>query len=212
MHYVYGLFDDTGKPFYIGKGNKERLAVQRRGGDKKNRPVSKRIKWLRSRGRSHEVRVLFETEDQAEAFRKEQEWIAHYGIRNLVNVSIGGKGTFGVKQSDAQKQACSKRFKGISKSESQRKNISEGKKGKSFTPEHRANISKVRKGKPLGPRPWEYRVRMSELVKEKLRLKREAAGNFNGPKKPQPNRSHLKVNPGEIISTPTNRMAKRLGD
>lgn len=206
MYHVYELEDPSGWIFYVGKGNKERLDVQRRGGDKKDRAVTKYVNRVKNEGGCIKVRIVFSTEDETEAFAKERERIAFHGKENLLNKADGGRGPTGVPQSEEAKLAASKRFKGVKKSPEHCIRISAGLKGIVRSEEHRQKLSEARKGKPRGPRTWEYRLKMSKLVKERLAIKRDAKGL---PPVKYP-RSNLSVNPGEIITTPRKNMRKRI--
>jgi hypothetical protein len=80
----------------------------------------------------------------------EQFWIAYFRFigANLVNMTIGGDGVTGIKDSDETKKKKSAGMRGIPKSEACKKKLSDANKGKKHTPESIAKMSAAHKGVP----------------------------------------------------------------
>lgn len=110
--YVYRhIRPDTGEVFYVGLGKKNDnwralgafKSEYRRAFTKDHR----NIWWRRIAEISgFDVEIIMDLESEAQAVEKEVEMIAIYGRRSdggtLVNLTIGGEGTMGVKRSAAQ--------------------------------------------------------------------------------------------------------------
>jgi hypothetical protein len=96
--YVYTLSDVSGAVFYVGKGcrtssNEERMHAHekdaRRG---KSSRVCQRIREIWAGGGKILSVKIFVSDSASDAYMKEAEEIAKYGIGNLCNVVPGGRG------------------------------------------------------------------------------------------------------------------------
>lgn len=90
MKTIYGLLDPrTGKVCYVGASVDLRRRVQYHMEARHDTSVAIWVRELKAKGREPIVTVLEETENWRNAERK---WIAHYGLKNLLNESAGGEG------------------------------------------------------------------------------------------------------------------------
>lgn len=154
--YVYEHWrPDRGECFYVGKGH------GRRAND-----MSLRNRWhkfiqakLSALGTSVEVKIVFDGLTQDEAFAKEIERIAFW--RNdgadLVNMTIGGDGSRGVKVTEETRRKISERSKGRKPSQQTRAKMSKaaiGNKraaGAVRSPEYLAALSERTLGRTATP-------------------------------------------------------------
>lgn len=93
---------DKNKPFYIGIGDEESRAYEKKGRTRVWKNIAKK---------GYEVEILFEDLTWEEACQKEREFIALYGRRDLglgtlVNLTDGGEGTLGYKHTEETKEKC----------------------------------------------------------------------------------------------------------
>lgn len=94
--YVYLLSEQNGKPFYVGKGSGKRMdAHEKNARLGLQTPVCNKIRKIWSQGFVINKTVLFETNEESEAFSKEIEFIAKFGRKNLCNATDGGEGQTG---------------------------------------------------------------------------------------------------------------------
>lgn len=121
MFFVYVDCKPDGTPFYIGKGNKGRLASLSRKNKEHKAITEKHEDWYRG---------LIFMGTEAEALEKEKQYIALYRPV-LVNKTAGGQGTSGLKHTDNAKMA-----------------VSVANKGRKWSLESRQRLSKQRKGIP----------------------------------------------------------------
>lgn len=85
-YYVYALTDERGRKLYIGKGTGKRALqhfIGARAGWKERRYEGMRAVW--ARGGYIKVRILFTTNDEAQAYAREELEIARVGIDKLLN-------------------------------------------------------------------------------------------------------------------------------
>ncbi len=102
--YVYVLARPDGRPFYVGKGQGNRIykhEIQAHGRCRCNKCNIIRKIW-RNGGEVQRYKVL-ETSDEREAFEFERELIALYGRENLCNLTDGGEGKSGYRESPESK-------------------------------------------------------------------------------------------------------------
>ena len=129
--YVYLLCDSrTSDVFYVGKGSGNRLlshlSAMRRGSVL---AVHRKIRLIQSEGARVILQKIFETDDEQQAYREEENWIAFYGRRNLTNGTRGGSTCF---HGDRKAYVFT---------EEHRRNLSEGLRGKIVSQETRQKIS-----------------------------------------------------------------------
>jgi len=90
--YVYALCYPDGRAFYIGKGQRDRMVHHER--DARNGVQNHKCNTIRKiwrDGGAVSKRVLFETDDEAEAYVEEIRQIAlHGGVARLTNQKKGG--------------------------------------------------------------------------------------------------------------------------
>jgi hypothetical protein len=127
-YYVYELWDPIkNEPFYVGKGRyrkryyrclthiKEAVGAVRHKG--KNNHKYNRINKIFDQGGEPLIKIVFETNNESEAFKKEIELIKLYGRRDLktgslTNLTAGGEGGSGHKATIEQRQKMCERLKG----------------------------------------------------------------------------------------------------
>jgi hypothetical protein len=173
--YVYEHWrPDTGEIFYVGKGHARRAFDMRRGRNRWHKFIVAKIKEM---GLSVQIRVVHSDLEESEAFSREIELIAHWRKKDatLVNQTIGGDGTSGLKHTEEWKEAM------------RRLNL-----WKNMSPEAIAKTAAFHKGKKwsLGlKRPREEVERLAALnrgkrrspdVIERLRAIRLANPTFKG--------------------------------
>lgn len=126
-YYTYAHFTkDTKKLFYIGKGSNRRAWQT----SSRNRYWTNVVK---KHGRTVEILAEWATEE--EAFEHERFLISCFEMQ-LVNLTDGGEGTSGRKQSEQEKIKRSKKLKGIPLTEERKANIAISLQGRKLQPEH----------------------------------------------------------------------------
>lgn len=138
---------DKNEAFYIGIGKTIKRAYS-----KSNRNNY----WQNIAKNGYEVEIIFDNLSWDEAYRKEKEFIAYYGIKNnntgmLVNLTDGGDGKVGFITPEQVKNKMSQTKKGHLTSNETKVKISNSLKGIAFTAERKINVSNGRKGKGIGP-------------------------------------------------------------
>lgn len=126
-YYTYAHFTkDTKKLFYIGKGSNRRAWQT----SSRNRYWTNVVK---KHGRTVELLAEWDTEE--EAFEHERFLIGCFETQ-LVNLTEGGEGTSGRKQSEKEKLKRSKKLKGISLTKDRKANIAASLKGRKLKEDH----------------------------------------------------------------------------
>jgi hypothetical protein len=179
---------DKNEPFYIGIGEKENRAHDKRSRNKYWKHITKNTEY--------KVQVLFDDLTWEQAVEKEIELIQMYGRKDLglgtlVNLTDGGEGQLGRTSWNKGKKTSEetiKKMKGKIVSEETRKKLSESakkngsippsNKGKVFSEETRKKIGQASKGKIVSE---ETRKRISEKLKGKIVSEetRKKIGEFN---------------------------------
>lgn len=135
-YYVYTDYKPCGEPFYVGKGNIERVKQKER--NRFHQSICDKYPgWYR------EI-VLEETEPSC--FAEEKRLIALYGRRDLgvgtlVNLTDGGEGVSGHIHSEETRAKIADVQKGRVRSAETKDKLSVAAKGKPKSDEHRANMS-----------------------------------------------------------------------
>jgi hypothetical protein len=150
MFYVYELKDTLGKTFYVGKGSGNRMRQHevkaKRGCYTK---VCRKIRELWNIGHLIFPVVVFETENEKEAFQEEIRRIALYGRENLTNETDGGDGPSNPSEDVRRRIALGRT--GIKISEKTRERLRVSHLGKRQTKATRKKISKAMTGTK---HPW----------------------------------------------------------
>jgi len=169
LYYIYRhRRKDTGEIFYVGVGSTKKSSVYKRAYEKfgRNRFWNNIINKA-----DYVVEIVYQTSIKKEALELETFMIEEYGRKCynegiLVNISSGGEGAFGVKQSKEIRRWRSKKWIGdknpmfgvkgknnhrykIARSEDTKAAISRANKGKVLSNEHKSKLSKAKKGKYL---------------------------------------------------------------
>ena len=177
MYYVYlHIKEDTGQPFYVGKGHGNRCIQQ----DHRNQ-------YWKNIVNKHGFDVIFleKNLDESVAFELEKYWIERIGriINNtgpLVNITEGGCGSSG-RTWDGSRIGDQNPMYGREHTIETKEKISKTKKGKS-RPEHVQQILRtIGKGK-TGKLSSRYGTTHSEQSKEKMRLAWEQRKQQNNTK------------------------------
>jgi hypothetical protein len=138
-YYVYVLARPDGRPFYVGKGTRYRIAFhewEARMGHKCHKCNVIRKIW--KNGGAVRRFIILQTADEQEALSYEQDLIAFYGRDYLTNLTSGGEGTGGYTWTDERREI-------------------QGKKSRAMwrNPEYRQHMKRIHAGSA-------YKVRQSE--------------------------------------------------
>lgn len=126
-YYTYAHFTaDTKKLFYIGKGSKRR-AWQTAG----RNPF-----WKHTVAKhGHTVKILAKWETESDAFEHEKFLISCFD-KQLVNLTDGGEGVSGIKQTEEHKEKRFSKLRGVSLTPERKANISVSLKGRKISSDH----------------------------------------------------------------------------
>ena len=126
--YIYEIWDPIkNEPFYVGKAHhrkryyrclahfKEAIGITKQQGN--NSHKRNRINNIIKQGSEPLIKIVFETDDEQEAYLKEKELIKLYGKRSsgtgtLTNMTDGGEGLSGHKATPEQRQKICERMRG----------------------------------------------------------------------------------------------------
>ena len=158
--YTYAYLREDKTPYYIGKGEKDRIYKKGRGEIKPPKDKSRII-------------FLKQNLTENEAFMHEKYMIAVFGRKDLGtgilrNLTNGGDGISGYKHTAETKKNLSDMKIGRKRkphSEETKKKISEANKGRNVTEETRKKLSEVQKGKKLSE---ETKEKISKIHKGKI--------------------------------------------
>ena len=154
QYYTYAYLREDRTPYYIGKGQGNRVYKKHQKGISVPKDKSRII-------------FLKQNLTEAEAFRHEIYMIAVFGRKDLGtgilhNRTAGGDGSSGMVHSEETKRKLSEANK--NPSEETRRKLSELNKGKTLSEETRRKLSELNKGKTLSE---ETKRKLSELNKGK---------------------------------------------
>lgn len=159
-YYVYVLIrPDTEQVFYVGKGQGNRVHEHK--ADAFIRGVrSHKCNIIRKHGVRHEFVEYFECE--ADAYKKEREMIALYGLANLTNQTPGGEGggMHGKTLSAESRKKISATMTGVKHSPERVEKIRQSRLGKPLSEEHRQKL--------MGRRAWNKGLPMHENAKRAI--------------------------------------------
>ena len=153
------LRNDTNEVFYVGIGKEEGRAYNK---------TDRNPHWKRIVGKvGYRVNIIHKDIDWEKACEIEKSLIKEYGrknlgLGNLVNMTDGGDGAYGVLVSEETRQKISVANKGRTPSEETKLKLSAAHKGKTFSEETRLKLSEASKGKPKSE---EHKKKMSEVNK-----------------------------------------------
>lgn len=168
IFYIYELWDPIKvEPFYVGKGKDSKRSkrylehIKRAMGLKQfkdnNKHKLNRIRKIILTGFKPEIRIVFKTCDESEAFEKEKELISFYGRRDkktgsLTNLTDGGDGCSGRHFSEEERKKIALRVRG-------KGNPMYGKK---HTLKALQDMSKAAKARPGTPHKEEWKQHLRE--------------------------------------------------
>ena len=150
MFYVYELRDESGRPFYVGKGSGRRMwqhEINARAGRRSH--LCAKLRKMQARGQQVKRVMVFLSPNEAEAFAEEKRLIAYYGRENLTNQTDGGEGPSNPTAETRAKIAASRR--GVIASEATRNRQRLAHLGKHHTEATKARISARQRGTV---KPW----------------------------------------------------------
>lgn len=150
--YVYILYRPDGRPFYVGKGQGNRINAHEsfaRNGYKARRYSIIRKIW-RDGGEVLKQKV-FETDDEDEAYAMERDLIASIGRENLANENDGGSWNYGYKPTDGVKAKTSRSLTGRKLSARWYANVQAAKIGRPRSEACKAKIREKLTGRTLPP-------------------------------------------------------------
>lgn len=151
LFYVYTLARPDGRVFYIGKGSGKRIndhEGQARGGCNCHKCNIIRKVW--ADGGAIGKAIVFETEDEAEAFEMERRLIADAPLGSLANRTIGGEGFTGGRHTEESKRRISE---------------ASPRRGKPLTSEQRATLAAGLATRNYGPLTDEHKQKISDRLK-----------------------------------------------
>ena len=154
--YTYAYLREDRTPYYVSKGNGDRICRKR----------SKGVQPPKDKSR---IIFLKQNLTEEEAFRHEIYMIGLFGRKDLGtgilhNRTNGGEGSSGLVHSEETKKKLSEIGKGRECKQETRKKLSEAGKGKTLSEEHKRKISEANKGEN-NPN---YGKKMSEETKRKM--------------------------------------------
>lgn len=173
--YVYAFYESgKKKPFYIGKGEGNRINAHFEAAKLKAKsPKNSKIKSIWAADGEVLIKKLRENLSEIEAAALETKYIQRYGRKDLgtgclTNMTDGGDGMSGYQFSLAHCIMRRTLSKGRVFSDEHRQKISQSRKGMKFSDEHKAELSRVRKGVTRGPHTEETKQKMSAAKKGKV--------------------------------------------
>jgi len=127
------------KPFYVGKGTKDRWQIHMRESDLNRCTNLKKVRLIRKLQQDFDLRkfvVRLPCETEADALDLEKRLIDAIGVDNLTNLTEGGMGLSGYEHSDKFKTMI-RRVNSKPKPSGFGERISKAKKGIPLTEEHK---------------------------------------------------------------------------
>jgi hypothetical protein len=162
MFYVYEFRDNTGKPFYVGKGSKQRMqshVARAKSGIQSH--FYKKLRKLWRDGHIHTAVIVFETLFEEMAYAEEVRLIAYYGRSTLTNGTDGGDGVRNPSEEAKKRMIAPRLGKVVSEATRNRQRLAALKKPP-MTAETKAKISAKAKGRK---QPWARELALRNLSK-----------------------------------------------
>ena len=163
--YGYELRDEAGRPFYIGKGQGNRIKThfyKTARGSKS--AVCLAIREIIKRGGKVTAVIVFRTSDESQAFAWEQYRIAEIGRPNLVNKTDGGEGLSGHYFTATHRAKIGAAHKGMKHTLEARAKMSAHSRGQEISSETRLKISRALHGRV----PWNKGKQLTDEYKAKI--------------------------------------------
>ncbi len=175
-NFEFGGFEFSNKPFYVGKGRKDRWKAHfGKRKKKQNQHLFNKIQAIRNVGLEPDICIISNYFNEFEAYQLEKYLIKHIGLDILTNKAPGGIGVgAGTLSGDRNPTKDPEVSKKISQSCMGRVPWNKGKSGyKMFSEEQRKKLSEDRKGISLEQkvgkdRAEQIRLKMSEIRKGNL--------------------------------------------
>lgn len=159
--YVYIHYrNDTGLPFYVGKGCFKRAWAK----DGRNSHWCNIVNKV-----GYTVRILQDNITESAAFRLETKLIVALGVDTLANNSLGGEGPAGYKHTDNTKEKIKEKRKHQIYTEVTRKKMSENMKGKqrSLGYRHTQEVKNAARARMLG-NTWAVGYRHTKEARKRI--------------------------------------------
>lgn len=164
---VYALIcPDTGMVRYVGQTSRGVTRIRQHAKGMRcsdaSREKKRWVQGLLDAGKIFHVRILSQHEGSRELDASEVEWISRFRDLGhpLTNLTTGGCGARGFKQTDLQKQRASEAHKGKPLTPEHRAKLSAAHRGKRLSTEHKRALSRAN-SKPRGPRTEQTRIKLS---------------------------------------------------
>lgn len=180
--YVYILFRlDTGAPFYVGKGCRDRQSATLRE-DRRNKHKQSIIEKMRALNLDVPAIRIADGISEDQAFEIEIALIAAIGRRRdcgpLANMTDGGEGPSGFTHTAEARQKISEAGRRRVLSPATLEKMSKSQKGRTFSPEHREKLRAKLKGFGRGRQVSEStRMKLSAVNKGRQRTAEQRKKN-----------------------------------
>ena len=155
--------NDTNEVFYVGIGEEEKRAFSKKNRNKYWENIINKV--------GYSVNIIHKDIDWEDACKIEKLLIEKYGrkdlgLGNLVNMTDGGEGTFGLIMSEEARQKLREKHTGKTHTEESKKKMSEIHTGKTHTEESKNKLREINIGKKLSE---DHKHNISEANKGKIK-------------------------------------------